>query len=520
MSDFEKIDNIGHRAYSFLMRPKVVKLSCYAAMIVFLSCLTVGIILAMVFDPDGFNFVKNFISDLGSYNHTPFPKFLDDTAIYTSLFLIPLTFYMEKELRGKREEKGSLMQERLASYGLLTMIIGLIGLWGIGTFSEDVGGAFGPILMGMNWHSIFSAVVFLGFGSAGLFYGLIVVSYKTKLPKILGIYMIFIPLTLAVVYLLTIYKPLEWILLLSLFGYLIPSGLIFIRAINREQGWKEPKEKEKLPFKEKLVKKINGFHDFLTNPVVVKICITLFFIVFIPSLIFGYIFANVFDPLSRSPDGGYNILMNMISDLGSLNYTPLPKFLDDAAMFSAVIMVPAIFYLKKHMCTAAQLKAEEKSPNTKRKVNKVVKFVLSNISLFFGLGAIVGFFGIGFFSEDLGGAVDNVGLDLSGIGSHFFFSVWVFGCLCITGLFIGIFLIMYPKTIMEKYQLEKIPWATFSVLGLVMIIWPPTHAFLFLMNVAPSRAFHEWFMLFAILAWVLPVFYTLRKHTKKDLTSR
>ena len=261
MSDLEKIDNIGHRAYSFLMRPKVVKLSCYAAMIVFLSCLTVGIILAMVFDPDGFNFVKNFISDLGSYNHTPFPKFLDDTAIYTALFLIPLTFYMEKELRGKREEKGSLMQERLASYGLLTMIIGLIGLWGIGTFSEDVGGAFGPILMGMNWHSIFSAVVFLGFGSAGLFYGLIVVSYKTKLPKILGIYMIFIPLTLAVVYLLTIYKPLEWILLLSLFGYLIPSGLIFIRAINREQGWKEPKEKEKLPFKEKLVKKINKSYN-------------------------------------------------------------------------------------------------------------------------------------------------------------------------------------------------------------------------------------------------------------------
>ncbi|GAG01624.1 unnamed protein product, partial [marine sediment metagenome] len=272
-----------------------------------------------------------------------------------------------------------------------------------------------------------------------------------------------------VVYLLTIYKPLEWILLLSLFGYLIPSGLIFIRVINREQGWKEPKEKEKIPFKEKIVKKVKGFHDFLTNPVVVKICITLFFIVFIPSLIFGYIFANVCDAQSLNPDGGFNIFMNMISDLGSLRYTPIPKFLDDAAMFSAVIMVPAIFYLKKHMCTAAQLKAEEKSPNTKGKVNKVIKFILSNLGLLFGLGAMVGFFGIGFFSEDLGGAVDSIGLDLSGIGSHFFFSIWVFGCLCICGLFIGIFVVMYPKTIKERYQIEKIHWVLFSVLGLLMI---------------------------------------------------
>jgi len=517
MSDFEKIDNIGHKVYSFLTRPKVVKLTCYAAMVVFLGCLSIGIILAQL-DPDGFNFIKNFISDLGSYNHTPFPKFLDDTAIYTALFLIPLTFYMEKELRGAGEEEGSLMRQRLASYGLLTMIIGLIGLWGIGVFNEDVGGAFGAIIMGLDWHQIFSAVVFLGFGSAGLFYGLIVVFYKTKLPKMLGIYMIFVPLTLAVIYLLTIYIPLEWILLLSLFGYLIPSGLIFVRAINREQGWKEPKEKEKISLKEKLVKNINALHDFLTNPKVVKICITLFFIVWIPSLICGYIFANVFDPLSSLPDGGYDIFRNMISDLGSLRFTPMPKFLDDAAMFSAIVMVPAIFYLKKKMCSAAQLKAEEKSPDIKGKVNKVLKFVLSNLGLIFGLGAMVGFFGIGFFSEDLGDAVDSIGLDLSGIGSHFFFSVWVFGCLCISGLFIGIYMTMYPKTIKEKYQIEKIHWVVFSVFGLVMIFWPPTHAFLFLAGAPPSRAFHEWFMLFAVLAWVYPVFYILRKHAIKDLT--
>lgn len=512
MSDFEKIDSIGHRFYEFVTRPKVVKLSCYAAMIVFLGCLIIGLILAQ-FDPQGFNLVDNFISDLGSYNHTPFPKFLDDTAIYTALFLIPLTFYMEKILRGKREEGGSLMQERLASYGLLTMIVGLIGLWGIGTFNEDVGGALGPIIMGQNWHSIFSAVVFLGFGAAGFFYGLLVVFYKTKLPKILGIYMMFIPLTLAVIYLLTIYIPLEWILLLSLFGYLIPSGLIFIRAINREQGWKESKEREKAPFKEKVFKKIKSLHDFLINPVVVKICITLFFIVFIPSLIFGYITANVCDATGADGFLGFDIFHNMISDLGSLNYTPIPKFLDDSAMFSSIVMIPGIFYLKNKMCTASQLK-EDKLPN------KIVKFILSNLGLLFGLAGMVGFFGIGFFSEDLGSAVDSIGLDLSGIGSHFFFSIFVFGNLCIAGLFIGAFMILYPKTIKEKFGLEKIHWAVFVILGLLMIIWPPLHGIAFILSVAPGRSFHEWFMLFAILTWVLPVFYTLRKHAKKDTASR
>ncbi len=512
MSDFKKIDNIGHKTYSFLTRPKVVKLTCYAAMIIFLSCLSIGIVLAQL-DPDGFNFVKNFISDLGSYNHTPFPKFLDDTAIYTALFLIPLTLHMEKELRGIGEGEGSLMQERLASYGLVTMIFGLIGLWGIGVFNEDVGGAFGAIIMGLDWHQIFSAVVFLGFGSAGLFYGLIVVFYKTKLPKILGVYMIFVPLTLAVVYLLTIYIPLEWILLLSLFGYLIPSGLIFVRAINREQGWKDSKEKKNNPIKERLIKNINVLHDFLTNPKVVKTCITLFFIVWIPSLIFGYIFANVFDPLSLMPDGGYDIIRNMISDLGSLRFTPMPKWLDDAAMFSSIVMIPGIFYLKKSISTAAQLK-EEKLPN------KIVKIILSNFALLFGLAAIVGFFGIGFFSEDLGNAVDSIGLDLTGIGSHFFFSILVFGSLCIAGLFIGGFMILFPKTIKEKFGLEKIHWAVLVIFGLIMMIWPPIHAFAFLSNLAPSRAFHEWFMLFSILTWVYPTFYILRKLAKKELASR
>ena len=63
-------------------------------------------------------------------------------------------------------------------------------------------------------------------------------------------------------------------------------------------------------------------------------------------------------------------------------------------------------------------------------------------------------------------------------------------------------------------------WAVLVICGLIMMIWPPIHAFAFIANLAPSRAFHEWFMLFSILAWVYPTFYILRKLAKKEIASR
>jgi len=144
---------------------------------------------------------------------------------------------------------------------------------------------------------------------------------------------------------------------------------------------------------------------------------------------------------------------------------------------------------------------------------------LSNFALIFGLGAMVGLFSIGFFSEDLGGAVDNLGVRILGLGTHFFFSILVFGCLCITGLFVGAYLILFPKTVKEKYGL-KIHWIVFVILGLEMLIWPPLHAFAFLWDVAPSRSFHEWFMLFAIIVWAIPTFHVLKNNAKKERDSR
>ena len=46
-----------------------------------------------------------------------------------------------------------------------------------------------------------------------------------------------------------------------------------------------------MELKEKIIDNKNRIHDFLTQPKLVKYCLILFFIIFIPSLIVGYIVA-------------------------------------------------------------------------------------------------------------------------------------------------------------------------------------------------------------------------------------
>jgi len=65
---------------NFLINPKIVKLSIISS-IISLSCtLIIGYIVAQ-FDPDGYNMVDNWISDMGSFNHTLLPYFLDYGAM-------------------------------------------------------------------------------------------------------------------------------------------------------------------------------------------------------------------------------------------------------------------------------------------------------------------------------------------------------------------------------------------------------------------------------------------------------
>ncbi|MHA1251587.1 MAG: hypothetical protein ACTSRP_16465 [Candidatus Helarchaeota archaeon] len=247
-----------------------------------------------------------------------------------------------------------------------------------------------------------------------------------------------------------------------------------------------------------------NFYNFITKDKVVRICIVLFFIVFIPSLIIGVIIANVLDPAGD----GYDIIRNYISDLGSYRYTPIPKFLDDSAMFSSIILIPVIIYLKKMYDVTEDDKAN--------KISYYLKAILNNAAFICGLSAMVGFFGIGFFSEDVSDALSQFDIEILGLSTHMFFSYLVFGSLCFTGVFMGFYMLLFSDSLNRKTNVE-IPKIFYFILGIEMIIWPTFHGISYLIDLPPSKSFHEWFMLFAIFSWVLPIFIIIYVHASRNI---
>ena len=87
MGLYRKILKGKSRIYdNFLTNPKVVKISMMIALLVWFFALIGGYIVAQ-FDPDGYNIFNNWISDLGSFTHTPLPYFLDYGAMITAIML-------------------------------------------------------------------------------------------------------------------------------------------------------------------------------------------------------------------------------------------------------------------------------------------------------------------------------------------------------------------------------------------------------------------------------------------------
>ena len=238
----EEIKDIGHRAYAFLTKPKIVKWSTIAGFSVYSLTIIIGYIIAQfdpagpfargTLDPAGYNLIENFISDMGSIRYTPFPFLLDFGCMITSFLLLPTVLYMEKLLAPLPEKPEDLpcsrMRLRLGSYGFIWMIIGLIGMFGVGFFSEDRTTA-------LNLHWTFTIVVFGGLAIGGIFFGLLILFYDTLLPKLLGVYMVFIPSTSAAIAFGLGFEPiLEWIMFFSLLAYLFVGGLLVLKHINEE----------------------------------------------------------------------------------------------------------------------------------------------------------------------------------------------------------------------------------------------------------------------------------------------
>ena len=229
----KSINNARARFYDFVTNYKVLKFSASIVMIGYILLLVIGVIVAALLDPDGYTIRDNWISDLGSFNHTPAPYLYDIACIIAGSMTIPLTFYMEKILAPlpKRTEikvqHFSRLRFRLSSFAFLFSIIGNLGYIGVGIFSADRD--FDSLsVLGQGPHGIMSYLAFGGFTFAAFFMGWLIVLYDTKIPKILGIYGICGPLIVAILNLIDSTPLLEWALLFSILIWVIPLSLIVL----------------------------------------------------------------------------------------------------------------------------------------------------------------------------------------------------------------------------------------------------------------------------------------------------
>ncbi|MHA1681079.1 MAG: hypothetical protein ACTSUE_08730 [Promethearchaeota archaeon] len=236
---------------NFLTNPRTVKISLISAICTFLPAILIGYIVAG-FDPDGYNMVDNYISDMGSVDHTPCVLFLDFGAMITAFLLIPSIFYMEKTFApiGEQEHGYKAITRwrvRLATFGGFALMLSMIGLFGIGLFSEDRSNMLKDSLGLKHMHGFFSYIVFGGLVLSSIIMGILFIFYKlSSIPRIigfsLGTWMVFGPITMALFFLSHVGIGIdqvppsapfwEWMLLFSIFVWLIPTGSFIIHETS------------------------------------------------------------------------------------------------------------------------------------------------------------------------------------------------------------------------------------------------------------------------------------------------
>ncbi len=231
----QSINNGRERFYNFVTNPTIVKRCAMVVMIGYISLLIIGVPIAGIFDPDGYTIWDNWISDLGSPNHTPIPILYDIACIIAGSMTIPLTYYMEKLLAPLpneiqlRERHYSRLRFRLSSFAFLFSIIGNIGYIGVGIFSANRDYEFLSVL-GQGPHGIMSYLAFGGFTFGAFFMGWLIVLYNTEIPKMLGIYGIFGPFIVSILNLIVSTQLLEWFLLFSILIWVIPLSFIVLKT--------------------------------------------------------------------------------------------------------------------------------------------------------------------------------------------------------------------------------------------------------------------------------------------------
>jgi len=238
------------------------------------------------------------------------------------------------------------------------------------------------------------------------------------------------------------------------------------------------------------------------HPGVIKFCLYGVIIAWAFALGGGYLFAQL------NP-GGYSLLRNYISDLGSLHYTPLPNFLNNGLMLTGTFMVPTALYLRRFLSPAGDT-------NWFRKI-------FSYIILCVYMVGSIGIFLTGVISEDVGAKWDALfGMPFPNYAWHDFVSDLAFYSFIGNGFLIFLLLEIFPS-ILEKHMgvTRKRSIIIRVLLGIdVFIICPVFFAIFWtsypdMIVFGMFSSFWEWCLVLSYTAWQIPLVLLLINTQRK-----
>ncbi|MBD3197569.1 MAG: hypothetical protein GF317_21120 [Candidatus Lokiarchaeota archaeon] len=208
------INNARAKVSERVLQESVIKKLMYLLVGLYLLLLIIGHIIASL--ATDYTIWDNWISDLGGSKYTPAPYLYDLACIIAGILTIPFTFYMEHFL-SPDINKTTRMRIRIVESAFIFGFLGAISYIGVGIFSED-----------RNYyglHGLFSELAFGGFTVNAMFTGWFIMLYKTKIPKILGIYGAFGPLTFLILFVIIGNPLFEWLLLFGILLWIIPLSI-------------------------------------------------------------------------------------------------------------------------------------------------------------------------------------------------------------------------------------------------------------------------------------------------------
>lgn len=527
MPIIQSIRKIKNRVHALITNPKFVKYCLIVGLILFLSSITTGVVVANFLDPqfNGYDIIRNYISDLGSFNYTAIPHFLDFAAILTSLLLIPVALYFKKILCTYQQIKEESLIVKvpklfLSNMGLVFIAIALIGFAGIGFFSEDLSAHisdyydFNPFegTFLKNFHYFFSIVVFAGFIFSGFFIGAYFIIFsksvanKLKVDKywaiiiLIGLEMLIWPPIHGVSFIFELppSEPFhEWFMLFSIFSWIIPVLILLLRLIIKTSASEQERSDLKLTTK---------FSRFVKNPKVIKYSIAIGLTLFTSTVIVGYIIAQFdlqgygFGPYSSillnvQDPAGFNIFQDYFSNLGSYRFTPIPQIFNLGLICSSIFFIPPAFYMYKMFSSEGNESEFSRSKELFKKF-LILSFIISWIIAFISI------FAIGFFSEDVAEYIAYItGPVVLEFTWHHIFAGMTFVSFLISGCAVGLLFLIYPKTIARKFDLEGKKMIIY-ILSAVMLILVPIIYSIGLITLLP---FWEWMYFIVVCGWILPL---------------